>query len=41
VSPVYSPTPTSGLPNITTLTNIYYYTNQPGPTVIDYDITVP
>lgn len=25
------------LPNITTLTNLYYFTNQPGPTIINYD----
>lgn len=28
---------TNGLPYVTTLTNIYFFTNQPGPTVINYD----
>lgn len=28
---------TNGLPFVTTLTNIYFFTNQPGPTVINYD----
>ena len=31
----------NGLPQVTTLTNIYFFTNQPGPTVINYDITQP
>lgn len=29
----------NGLPRVTTLTNIYFFTNQPGPTVINYDFT--
>jgi hypothetical protein len=41
VLPVFSNTIAGGLPNVTTLTNIYYFTNQPGPTVINYDTTVP
>ena len=41
VQPVYSPMPSNGLKQVTVLTNIYYFTNQPGPTVINYDITVP
>ena len=32
---------TNGLPQVTTLTNIYYFTNQPGPTVINYDFSQP
>ena len=32
---------TNGLPYVTTLTNIYFFTNQPGPTVINYDFTQP
>ncbi len=39
VLPVFSPMPTNGLKQATALTNIYYFTNQPGPTVINYDIT--
>ena len=39
VLPVFSNTVAGGLPNVTTPTNIYFYTNQPGPTVINYDIT--
>ena len=39
VLPVFSPTPSNGLARATTFTNIYYFTNQPGPTVINYDIT--
>ena len=38
VLPVFSPMPTNGLTQPTTWTNIYYFTNQPGPTVINYDI---
>ena len=41
VLPVFSPMPSNGLKQATTLTNIYYFTNQPGPTVINYDLTVP
>ncbi len=41
VLPVFSNTLAGGLPNVTVLTNIYYFTNQPGPTVINYDITQP
>jgi hypothetical protein len=29
------------LPQVTVLTNIYYFTNQPGPTVINYDFSQP
>jgi hypothetical protein len=36
--PVFSPTPSNGLARANN-TNIYYFTNQPGPTVINYDIT--
>ena len=32
---------TNGLPYVTTLTNIYFFTNQPGPTVINYDFSQP
>jgi hypothetical protein len=39
VLPVFSNTVAGGLPLVTSLTNIYYFTNQPGPTVINYDIT--
>lgn len=31
----------NGLPYVTTLTNIYMFTNQPGPTVINYDFSRP
>jgi hypothetical protein len=39
VTPVFSNTVAGGFPNVYSLTNIYYFTNQPGPTVIDYDQT--
>ena len=37
VLPVFSNTVAGGLPVVHNLTNIYYFTNQPGPTVINYD----
>ena len=37
--PLYSPMPSNGLAQATKLTNIYYFTNQPGPTVVNYDIS--
>jgi hypothetical protein len=39
VPPVFSYSGTGGLPNAATLTDIYLGTNQPGPTVINYDNT--
>ena len=39
--PVFSNTVVGGLPNVTSPTNLYYFTNQPGPTVINYDRTAP
>ena len=41
VLPVFSNTVSGGLAQATHLTNIYYFTNQPGPTVINYDLTAP
>ena len=41
VLPIFSNTLSGGLPRATHYTNIYYFTNQPGPTVINYDVTVP
>ena len=41
VLPVFTNQIAGGLPNVTTLTNIYFFTNQPGPTVINYDRTQP
>ena len=41
VLPIFSPIPSNGLAQATVLTNIYYFTNQPGPTVINYDVTQP
>ena len=41
VLPVFSGSVPGGLPIATHATNIYYFTNQPGPTVINYDRTQP
>ncbi len=41
VLPVYSNLISGSLPQVTYLTNIYFFTNQPGPTVINYDTTQP
>ncbi len=38
---MFTGTIAGGLPIETKATNIYYFTNQPGPTVINYDITQP
>ncbi len=39
IVPLYSNTVPGGLPAGLNTTNIYYFTNQPGPTVVNYDTT--
>ena len=41
VTPVFTNVYPGGLPIVTHATNIYYFTNQPGPTVLNYDRTQP